>query len=357
MIPAGDASKGYVSASFTASGTDFPVMQDIKTKVYGAGKGNLEDPTRLGNVMYTRGVVYGMILVEALRVAQNKFGKGKVMTPEQLRWGFEHLNLTEARIKELGARRPLPADQDELRAITKARAWSSSRSGPATASSRSRRSWPATATWCARWSRKPPAKYAAEKKITPRDCAQGRLARLSVDPSLVRASGRGSGCGPHATTVRHARRIAYLSVNNIEVIYDHVILVLKGVSLEVPEGAHRRAARRQRRGQEHDAEGDLQSARGRARRRHQGHDRVQGQARRQAHHQRPRAHGRVPGDGRPALLRAPDGRGESADRRVHAQGIARRDRGGAREGLPLLPAPEAAPRRASPATRRAASSR
>ena len=30
---------------------------------------------------------------------------------------------------------------------------------------------------------------------------------------------------------------AYLSINNIEVIYDHVILVLKGVSLEVPEGS------------------------------------------------------------------------------------------------------------------------
>ena len=30
---------------------------------------------------------------------------------------------------------------------------------------------------------------------------------------------------------------AYLSVNNIEVIYDHVILVLKGVSLEVSEGS------------------------------------------------------------------------------------------------------------------------
>ena len=27
-----------------------------------------------------------------------------------------------------------------------------------------------------------------------------------------------------------------LSINNIEVIYDHVILVLKGVSLDVPEG-------------------------------------------------------------------------------------------------------------------------
>jgi branched-chain amino acid transport system ATP-binding protein len=29
---------------------------------------------------------------------------------------------------------------------------------------------------------------------------------------------------------------AYLAINNIEVIYDHVILVLKGVSLHVPEG-------------------------------------------------------------------------------------------------------------------------
>jgi branched-chain amino acid transport system substrate-binding protein len=103
VIPAGDASKGYISASFTASGLDFPVMQDIKKKVYGAGKGNLEDPTRLGNVMYTRGVVYGMILVESLRVAQEKYGKGKVVTPDQLRWAFEHINLTDARIKELGA--------------------------------------------------------------------------------------------------------------------------------------------------------------------------------------------------------------------------------------------------------------
>jgi branched-chain amino acid transport system ATP-binding protein len=34
----------------------------------------------------------------------------------------------------------------------------------------------------------------------------------------------------------HLRRSAAISVNNIEVIYDHVILVLKGVSLEVPQG-------------------------------------------------------------------------------------------------------------------------
>jgi branched-chain amino acid transport system ATP-binding protein len=36
--------------------------------------------------------------------------------------------------------------------------------------------------------------------------------------------------------VPQAEAKAYLSVNNVEVIYDHVILVLKGVSLEVPQG-------------------------------------------------------------------------------------------------------------------------
>lgn len=32
------------------------------------------------------------------------------------------------------------------------------------------------------------------------------------------------------------KRGKLLEVNNIEVIYNHVILVLKGVSLDVPEG-------------------------------------------------------------------------------------------------------------------------
>ena len=39
-----------------------------------------------------------------------------------------------------------------------------------------------------------------------------------------------------ANTATAGAAAAYLSVNNIEVIYDHVILVLKGVSLEVPKG-------------------------------------------------------------------------------------------------------------------------
>ena len=40
-----------------------------------------------------------------------------------------------------------------------------------------------------------------------------------------------------AASAAAAASARYLSVNNIEVIYDHVILVLKGVSLEVPEGS------------------------------------------------------------------------------------------------------------------------
>ncbi len=38
------------------------------------------------------------------------------------------------------------------------------------------------------------------------------------------------------TVVNEIANGALLSVNNIEVIYDHVILVLKGVSLDIPEG-------------------------------------------------------------------------------------------------------------------------
>jgi len=171
VIPAGEASKGYVSASFTASGLDFPVMQDIKKKVYGAGKGNLEDPTRLGNVMYTRGVVYGMILVEALRVAQNKYGKGKVMTPEQLRWGFENLDLTDARIKEIGAPGLFPAIKTscadhEGSGKVKFQMWTGNGFKQVTPFMEGDRAMVRKMVIEAA------DKYAAEKKITPRDCAK-----------------------------------------------------------------------------------------------------------------------------------------------------------------------------------------
>jgi branched-chain amino acid transport system substrate-binding protein len=146
-------------------------MQEIKTKVYGAGKGNLEDKARLGNVMYTRGVVYGIILVEGLRVAQNKFGKGKVMTPEQLRWGLEHLNLTEARIKELGAGGLFPpiktsCSDHEGSGMVKFQQWDGTGFKQVTGFMAGDRAM------VRKMVEETAAKYAAEKKIQMRDCSK-----------------------------------------------------------------------------------------------------------------------------------------------------------------------------------------
>jgi branched-chain amino acid transport system substrate-binding protein len=101
VIPAGRAAKGFVAAGFHPSGKDFPIAEQILEIVHGAGKGNIS-PQRVGTIYWNRGVIAGIITAEALRVAQEKFGK-KPLTGEQYRWGLENLNITEARIKELGA--------------------------------------------------------------------------------------------------------------------------------------------------------------------------------------------------------------------------------------------------------------
>ena len=171
VIPAGDAAKGYVSAAFSAPGTSFPVMQDIKNKVYAAGKGNLDDPTRQGSIYHTRGVVYGIITVEAIRKAQEKFGKGKVMTGEQVRWGLEHLNLSDARIKELGAAGMFPpiktscADH-EGSGMVKFQQWDGKAFKPLTPYMAGDREM------IRKMVEESATKYAAEKKITPRDCSK-----------------------------------------------------------------------------------------------------------------------------------------------------------------------------------------
>src|SRR4051794_12981578 len=171
VIPAGDAAKGYISAAFSASGTNFPVMQDIQKKVYGAGKGNLEDKSRVGSIYHTRGVTYGIMIVEAIRKAQDKYGKGKVMTPEQVRWGLEHIDLSEARLKELGAAGLFPAVKTscldhEGSGMVKFQSWDGKTFKQVTPFMAGDRAL------VRKMVEESAAKYAAEKKITPRDCAK-----------------------------------------------------------------------------------------------------------------------------------------------------------------------------------------
>jgi branched-chain amino acid transport system substrate-binding protein len=102
VVPAGDAAIGYISTAINPSGTEFKVIQEIEKVVYGKGVGNMTDRSRIGTILYNRGVMTGIICVEAIRTAQAKYGK-KPLTGEQLRWGLENLNLVEKRIAELGA--------------------------------------------------------------------------------------------------------------------------------------------------------------------------------------------------------------------------------------------------------------
>ena len=96
----GDAGKGYKSISWSFPNPDAGVMADIKTHVVDAGK-SLSNPEEMSGVFYGRGLVMSMILAEAIAAAQAEYGVGKV-SPEQLRWGLENLNITEARLAELG---------------------------------------------------------------------------------------------------------------------------------------------------------------------------------------------------------------------------------------------------------------
>ena len=102
VIPAGDAAKGYTSMTFNTPG-NYPVLDQIRQKVYAGGKGNLEDKSRVGSVYHMRGVTAAILWTEAIRKAQEKYGKGKLMNAAQIRWGFENLDIDEARQKALGA--------------------------------------------------------------------------------------------------------------------------------------------------------------------------------------------------------------------------------------------------------------
>jgi len=102
VIPAGAAASGYQAITTHPAGTDFKVVQDIISTVYGSGNGDLQDKSRLGSVYWNLGVLAGVVHTEALRIAQERFGN-RALSSAETRWGFENLVLTAERIEELGA--------------------------------------------------------------------------------------------------------------------------------------------------------------------------------------------------------------------------------------------------------------
>jgi branched-chain amino acid transport system substrate-binding protein len=103
VIPAGEAAIGYTAITTQASGNTYPVVKEIIKTLYDQGKGNLEDKNRIGSVYHNLGIVNGILNVEAIRVAQEKFGH-RTLTGDEVRWGFEHLKLDAAKVEALGAK-------------------------------------------------------------------------------------------------------------------------------------------------------------------------------------------------------------------------------------------------------------
>jgi branched-chain amino acid transport system substrate-binding protein len=98
----GAAAKGY-NAVMMQHGAEpqADVVKEILAKVHNKGQGT-GPKAEVGEVLYMRGVVGAMLAVEGVRQAQEKYGKGKWVSPEQARWGYENLNLTQAKLDALG---------------------------------------------------------------------------------------------------------------------------------------------------------------------------------------------------------------------------------------------------------------
>ncbi len=97
----GEGAKGYHALALNGYGTQAKVMQDILKFVHDKGQGT-GPKDEVGSVLYTRGVVMQAMMIEAMRRAQERFGKGKVISGEQMRWGLENLSLDAKALDKLG---------------------------------------------------------------------------------------------------------------------------------------------------------------------------------------------------------------------------------------------------------------
>ncbi|MCU0968485.1 MAG: ABC transporter substrate-binding protein, partial [Rubrivivax sp.] len=168
----GDGAKGYNALALQhGAEPNSAVVKEILEKVHAKGQGT-GPKDEVGQVLYMRGLTAAMLAVEGVKRAQERFGKGKVMTGEQARWGYENLALDQAKLDALGFKgvmRPISTSCADHRGATWARihTWDGAK-------------WNFTSDWYESDEQiiKPMIKaaadkYAAEKKIqrrTPADC-------------------------------------------------------------------------------------------------------------------------------------------------------------------------------------------
>ncbi len=212
VIPAGDGAKGYKGATFHAPGTNFKVHQDIVKHVYDKGKGAGQKDKSGRGALQPRHRQRHVRASRPSAPAMAKFGN-KPLTGEQVRWGFEHLNLTEQRLDQLG----MKGFTHPVKVTCEDHEGNGPGADPAVGRQEVERRLRLDRADAGR--RPPEARGGGD-----RGRQEARLHRCATARRRSRAS----------DVVSDAAR-PLLSVNNIEVIYDHVILVLKGVSLQVPE--------------------------------------------------------------------------------------------------------------------------
>ena len=99
VTPAGAAANGYLSLNMNRVG-DMPVLAEMQTLVVDAGNG-AGDGSNVGSVLYVRGMYAAMLAAEAIAKAQEIHGVADI-TPAMMRDGMEALEITNARMEELG---------------------------------------------------------------------------------------------------------------------------------------------------------------------------------------------------------------------------------------------------------------
>jgi branched-chain amino acid transport system substrate-binding protein len=167
LVPAGAAAMGFICAMWHGTGTHFPLVQDILTYVYARGKGAGPEQD-IGTGSWIRGMLRGLLTAEALSTAMRHFGN-QPLTGAQVQWGLEHLTLSAARLKELGAEGllapfSLSCHDHEGGGSVRFQQWDGTQ-------------WQVISDWIAPDQalvrplvEASAAKYAQEKGITPRDC-------------------------------------------------------------------------------------------------------------------------------------------------------------------------------------------